>query len=231
VTVSSDTPPRPDASDESLDSDAAARGGVYALFARAFTHPDERFHRALATGDLADQFESLLDRTPITVPTDDLTTDDDRQTLAARYNDLFVIGFSEYVDPTDGTKRETEPPVPLYESAYRPNASWTDVNLDLARAYEYYDVAVNEKRREHHDHARLELEFAGYLARRAAAVDGADAAAARFDFLDRHLRVLVEGMAERICDEPGTGAYGDLVAALDAFSAADRADLAGRIDP
>ncbi|MFB6155527.1 MAG: molecular chaperone TorD family protein [Haloferacaceae archaeon] len=228
MTTSSDAAPGDP--DPDLDADAAARGALYALLASALTHPDETLHRELASGGFADRVASYCDRTPVELPTDALVTDDDYDTLCARYNDVFVVGFSEYVDPTDGTKRETEPPVPLYETAYRPNASWNDVNLDLARAYDYYDVEVNQEDRDNHDHLRLELEFAGYLARREAAVDGGDAAAARLDFHDRHLRVLVEGVAERIDDEPGVGVYGDVVAALDAFTAADRADLAARIE-
>ncbi|WP_137283280.1 molecular chaperone TorD family protein [Halorussus salinisoli] len=213
-----------------LDADAAARGGLYALLARAFEHPDEAFYEALADADLREQVESLVERTPLSVPVESLDTDDDFDTLCARYNDVFVLGYAEYEDRTDGSLSTDEPPVPLYESAYRPNASWNDVNLDLARAYDYYGLQPDESDREHHDHLRLQLEFAGYLARREAAFDGDDDAIARFDFLDRHLRILVEGVVERTRDEPNTGAYGQFAELLDAFTAADRRDLAARLD-
>lgn len=215
---------------DEVAADPAARGGCYALFARAFEHPDDQFHRALANGTVAEQFAGLFDRTPIDVPTDPIRTDEDYERLCAVYNDVFVVGYSHYEDPTDGSLETDEPPVPLYESAYRPDVSWNDINLDLARAYSYYDLQPDEADREHHDYLPLELEFAGYLARREAVADGTDAAAARLDLLDRHLRVFVEGLRQRLDDEPGTDVYDPLVAALDAFTAAERADLAHRLE-
>jgi DMSO reductase family type II enzyme chaperone len=229
-----DAPPSDDGgappAGDDVDADAAARGTVYALLASAFEHPDDGLYRALAGGDLRDHLRALLTRTPLDVAdaVDGVETDDDYDTLCARYNDLFVVGYSEYEDRTDGTLSTDEPPVPLYESAYRPEASWTDVNLDLARAYDYYGVRPASDDRDHHDHLRLQLEFAGYLARREAALDGPDAARARLDFLDRHLRVVVEGVVERIESEPNTGAYGRFGRLLDEFTVADREALAGR---
>jgi len=93
-----------------------------------------------------------------------LATDDDYETLAARYNDLFELGYSEYTDRTDGSLDSSGPPVPLYESKYRPDQSWNDVNLDLARAYDHYGLEIDQDRRDNHDALRYELEFAGYLA-------------------------------------------------------------------
>lgn len=225
----------PDRSDppldrENLDPDAAARGTVYALLASVFEHPDRKLYDALAGGDLRDEFDALFARTPLDVSTEGVGTEDDYDTLCARYNDLFVIGYSEYEDKTDGTLSTDEPPVPLYESAYRPEASWTDVNLDLARAYDYYGVRPSSSDREHHDYLGLQLEFAGYLARREAATDGEDAARARLDLLDRHLRILVEGVVERIDDEPNPGAYGRFAAFIDEFTVADRDELAERLE-
>jgi DMSO reductase family type II enzyme chaperone len=231
--VSSDVPadrPDPPLDRESLDPDAGARGTVYAVLSSAFDHPDGELYDALAGGDLRDRLAELLDRTPLDVSADDVTTDDDYDTLAARYNDLFVIGYSEYEDKTDGSLSTDEPPVPLYESAYRPDASWTDVNLDLARAYEYYGVRPSSSDREHHDHLGLLLEFAGYLARREAVEDDPDAARARLDLLDRHLRILVEGVVERVEEEPNTDAYGEFARFLDEFTAADREELAERLE-
>ena len=213
-----------------LETEAGARGALYALFATAADHPDEVLYDVLADGSLAEQVEALSARTGLDVALPALVTDDDYDTLSARYNDLFVIGYAEYEDRTDGSLSTFEPPVPLHESAYRSDASWTSVNLDLARAYDYYGLAVDESNREHHDHLVLILEFAGYLARREAAVDGEPAAVARLDLLDRHLRILVEGMVRRIEDEPGVEFYGRLVKAVDAFTAADRADLAARTE-
>ncbi|ODR82939.1 molecular chaperone [Haladaptatus sp. W1] len=215
--------------DESIETSAAARGGVYALLARSFIDPDGEFYAALADGRLNAQLQSLLDASGLSVDAPSLTTDDDHDMLAARYNDLFVIGFSEVLDPTDGTVSSQDPPVPLYESTYRSEVSWNDVNLDLARAYEYFGVDVDESDRDNHDHIRFELEFMGYLCRREAAVD-ADVARARLDFLDRHLRVAANGVADRLADEPGTGFYGAVATLLERFTEADTEELAARLD-
>ncbi|WP_436931717.1 molecular chaperone TorD family protein [Halosimplex halobium] len=211
------------------DRDAAARGGLYALAARAMTEPDEQLHEALASGALDRECRRLLDRTTLDVEPPDLTTDDDRETVCARFNDLFVLGQTTVEDRTDGTIDAEGPDVSLYESGYRPEASWNDVNLDLARAYDYFGVEVDEQRRENHDHYRLELEFAGYLCRREAAVDP-DAARARLDFLDRHLAVLAEGVDDALDGERGTGYYGELAAFCRRLVAADTNDLADRLE-
>lgn len=211
------------------DPDAAARGGVYALAARAFTEPDPELYEAVASDALDEECRALVERTGLDVAPPDLTTGDDRERLCARYNDLFVVGHTVVEDRTDGTIDAEGPDVSLYESAYRPDASWTDVNLDLARAYDYFGVEVDEERRENHDHLRLELEFAGYLCRREAAVDP-DAARARLDFLDRHLAVCAEGVADALADEPGTDVFGELAAFVDRFVAADTVDLDERLE-
>ena len=211
-----------------VDPDAAARGTTYALLASAVRHPTEELYETIASGELEAQFTGLLERTTLDLETPTLDVQGGYEDLAARYNDVFVIGYSEYENPMDGTLNSTEPPVPLYESAYRTDVSWNDVNLDLARAYDYYGLGVDETRREHHDHLTLQLEFAGYLARREAAVDGTDAAAARLDFLDRHLSVLVEGVHERVAQEAGAGCYETLVGFLREFVDAERDEIADR---
>ncbi|MFB6102542.1 MAG: molecular chaperone TorD family protein [Haloplanus sp.] len=214
---------------DDVDADAAARGTVFATLARAFRHPDEAFHDAAASGRLRAEVARCLDHTALDVTVPPLRTDDDYETLAARYNDLFELGYSEYADRTDGTLEAEGPPVPLYESKYRPDQSWNDVNLDLARAYDYYGLEVDSAARDNHDALTYELEFAGYLARREAAVDG-NAAAARLDFHDRHLGHAAAGVAGRLADEPGTDVYGDLGVLLEAVVRADRNDLAARLE-
>jgi DMSO reductase family type II enzyme chaperone len=210
-----------------VDRDAAARGTIYGLLARAFVEPTADLHGAVADGTFATTVADLLAATPLEVDPPAFDTDDDHDTLSARYNDLFVIGFSEVLDRTDGTIDSQGPVVPLYESAYREEVSWNDVNLDLARAYEYFGLEVNTADRKNHDHLRLQLEFAGYLCRREAAVDP-EVSAARLDFHDRHLRVATRGVTGRLDAEPGTGFYGQLGRFLDRFTAADVADLAAR---
>ena len=209
------------------DPEAVARGAVYGFLATAFESPDERLHAALRDGEARERIGSLLDRSGLDVEVPSLHTDDDHDTLCARYNDLFVLGFSEVVDPTDGTIDSRGPPVPPYESAYRGEVSWTDVNLDLARAYEHFGVDVGAEERENHDYAPLILEFAGYLCR-LEALGNPHVADARLDLLDRHVRPLVEGLAGALADEHGTGVYGDLGTLADRFTAAEVADLAAR---
>lgn len=211
-----------------LDRDAVARGELYRLLARAFDHPDEEIHAALRTGEFEETCRELLAQTSLTVSVPELTTEDDYETLAARYNDLFAVGFSEYEDRTDGSLSSTGPPVPLYESEYRPDVTWSDVNFDLARAYDYYGIAVDESKRDNHDNVRLELEFASYLSRRAALDLEEGAAGARLDFLDRHLGVLADGVADALEEEHDTGVYEGLGGFLAALTSADAADLGDR---
>ena len=211
------------------DSQAAARGGLYALAARAFTEPDPELYEAIDSGALDAECRTLVERSGLDLDPPDLTTGDDRERLCARYNDLFVVGHTVVEDRTDGTIDAEGPAVSLYESAYRPDASWTDVNLDLARVYDYFGVEVDEGRRENHDHLRLQLEFAGFLCRREAAVDET-AARARLDFLDRHLAVCAEGVAGALADEPGTDVFGELADFVDRLVQADTADLDGRLE-
>ena len=161
---------------DAIDGETAARGGVYALAAAAFAEPNEGVYERFADGSLDEATAALVDRTDLDVDPPDLTVEDDRETLAARYNDLFVVGYSEVIDGTDGTVESQGPPVSLYESTYRSDVSWNDVNLDLARAYEHFGCEIGGDERRHHDHARLVLEFAGYLCRLAAADDRAGAA-------------------------------------------------------
>jgi DMSO reductase family type II enzyme chaperone len=220
-------PADPKALSEEITTDAGARGGVYALAATAFDQPGEAFYRDLETGRVDDLFELLVDRSGLDVRPPETTVEEDRETVAARFNDLFTVGYSEVVDGTDGTVESYGPPVSLYESDYRSEVSWNDVNLDLARAYEYFGCQVDRGTRRNHDHFRLQLEFMGYLCRREATVDP-DAAAARLDFHDRHLRVVTGGIADALGDEPGTGLYGRLAEFLDRFTAADVEDLAAR---
>lgn len=213
-----------------IDTDAAARGELYRLLAQAFEHPDEELHAALQGGAFEETCRELVSRTALDVAVPDLTTDDDYETLAARYNDLFAVGFSQYEDRTDGSLATTGPPVPLYEIEYRSEVSWSDVNLDLARAYDYYGLSVDEDERDNHDNLRLELSFAGYLARRAALDLEEGAASARLDFLDRHLGVLADGVAEALDEEFDTDVYGPLGNFLADLVSADAVDLGDRRD-
>ncbi|MFC7324674.1 molecular chaperone TorD family protein [Halorubrum rutilum] len=218
--------------DEAVDTETGARGAVYGLLASAFDEPTPEPYEGFADGSIDRAMSTLVARSGLDVDPPDLTVDDDRETLAARYNDLFVVGYSEVIDGTDGTIENQGPPASLYESTYRSDASWNDVNLDLARAYEHFGCEVGGDERRHHDNLRLEVEFAGYLCRLAAATegDGDGYDRARLDFHDRHLSMLAAGLDDALDSEPGTGVYGRLAAFLAEFVAADVSDLAARLD-
>jgi DMSO reductase family type II enzyme chaperone len=214
-----------------VDREVAARGGIYALAATLFDEPSEDVYARLDTGEVDETCRELVAASGLPVEPPTLTTDDGHETLCARFNDLFTIGYAEYEDRTDGSLAAQGPPVSLYESAYRPEASWNDVNLDLARAYDYFGLAVDESTRDNHDFLPYELEFAGYLARGEALGAGTgNRARARLDFIDRHLHVVAGGVADRMAEEAGTGLYGDLAAFVDRFVAADQAALADRFE-
>ncbi|MFB6183794.1 MAG: molecular chaperone TorD family protein [Haloarculaceae archaeon] len=215
--------------DLDLDPDPVGRGALYAAFATLVEEPSKDVHERLADGRFEQRLRALFDRTTLDVTVPEIRTDDDYDGLCARYNDCFQLGYAEYEDRSDGTLSSSGPPVPIHESSYRDDAAWNDVNVDLTRAYDYFGVETDADRRRHHDHARLELEFMGYLCRREAAVDP-DVARARLDFADRHLHVLATGMADAVATEPGTDVYEPLLTTLDELVDADRRDLADRLD-
>jgi DMSO reductase family type II enzyme chaperone len=214
---------------DDLEREAAARGGVYALLATLFDEPNEATYDRLASGFVDATCRELVEASALRVTPPDLTVDEPHDLLCARFNDLFTVGYAEYTDRTDGSLDAEGPPVSLYESAYRPEASWNDVNLDLARAYDYFGLGVDQSARDNHDFLPYLLEFVGYLARQEAA-GSEEAARARLDFHDRHLHVLSGGLADAMAEQSGTSIYGELAAFLDRFVAADQRALAARFE-
>ena len=216
-----------------VNRQAAARGGVYALLAVLFDEPNEQLYDRLADGDIDATCRDLVAQSGLDVTPPDLTVAEDHDTLCARFNDLFTVGYAEYEDRTDGSLDSEGPAVSLYETAYRPDASWTDVNLDLARAYDYFGLEVDESARDNHDFLPYQLEFAGYLARREADADPESSrqqARARLDLHDRHLHVVADGVAERMAGEAGTGLFGEVAAFCERFVRADQRALADRFE-
>lgn len=205
-----------------LDEAAVARAAVYERLAATVSEPDRPVYESLANGGFAADLRALVAETGIDVDVPTIETDGDFETTCARYNDLFHVGHSADSD--------TGAPVPPYESTYRDDASWNEVNVDLARAYDYFGLGVDTDVREHHDHVRLELDFAGYLCRLAAAVEDG-AARARLDFHDRHLAGFLESVADRVAVQPRPGVYEPLLAFAAAFAAADRDELNRRCEP
>jgi len=218
---------RPATLPEGVDPEPSARGALYALCSRIFTDPDDELYALLADGSVTEECRALLDETTLSVDPPEFTVSEDHETVSARFNDLFVVGYSEVVDKTDGTMNNHGPPVSLYESDYRSEISWNDVNLDLARAYEFFGCEVDQEIRRNHDHLKLELEFMSYPCRREAAVDPG-VAAARRDFHDRHLRVFAEVLADAVADESGTGVFGRAADFLERLVKADVDELANR---
>ncbi|WP_148414537.1 molecular chaperone TorD family protein [Haloferax sp. KTX1] len=218
-----------------VDRPAAARAAIYTALATLLDEPDERLHERLAAGEVDETVRGLLGATGLSVAPPELTVEDDYETACARFNDLFTVGYAEYADRTDGSLDSEGPRISLYESSYRPDAAWNDVNLDLARAYDYFGLEIDPETRDNHDYLPYELQFAGYLARLEAAADPGggradDAARARLDFHDRHLHVVAGGLAERAADTPGSGLYGEVADFLDRFVAADQRALAARFE-
>ncbi|WP_136688074.1 molecular chaperone TorD family protein [Halorhabdus amylolytica] len=210
-------------------ADPAARGVLYQTLTRAFEHPTEELHTSLADGQIADGLRETVTKTSLDVSVPDLAPGEDYENLSARYNRLFALGMAAVTDRTDGSVETEGPVVSLYESGHRDDATWETVNVDLARAYEYYGLSVDEDERDHHDNLGLQLEFAGYLARREALGED-DAAAARRDLLDRHLTVFAASLREELAEMDAAGVYADLALLLDRVLAADHADLADGLD-
>ena len=221
----SDVATRHDAVDETYDRDAAARSALYALLARAFDNPDRELHAAATNGDLTGEVDAYLERSSLSVERPPLETGRDYEGLCGAYNRLFTLGHAEYTDRTDGSLDSEGPPAPLYESKYR-DTDWNTINVDLARAYEHYDLSVSGDERDHHDNLRLELEFVAYLARREAAGE-ADAARARRDFLDRHLVPFATALERRL-EDLEAAFYVALARLLERTVTSDRRDLRER---
>ncbi|MEF8772076.1 molecular chaperone TorD family protein [Halodesulfurarchaeum sp.] len=196
---------------ESVDDNAAvARGTVYGTLAKLYQEPTEDLFEALADGSLFEELERLVERTELDVEVPSVQTTDDYELLCARFNDLFVVGYPD-------------PVIPRHESEHV-ETPWNEVNLDLTRVYDYFDVEIDQSEREHHDFLVIELEFAGYLSR-LASTGQADARRARADFLDRHLKPFVDGLEAGIEDEVETGIYDDVVAFTADFVRADYQNL------
>ncbi|MFB6162265.1 MAG: molecular chaperone TorD family protein [Halococcoides sp.] len=212
---------------DEIDPDPAARGVLYQTLARAFEHPTDALFRDLADGQIERGLRAAIDRTTLEVSVPDLTPADDYDRLSSRYNRLFALGSAVVTDRRDGSVDTEGPAVSLYESSHR-EATWNTINVDLARAYEYYGLAVDTDERDHHDNLGLELEFAGYLARREA-IGEADAAAARRDLLDRHLTVFASSLRSELAETSVAGIYADLASLLDAVVEADHAALTDRL--
>lgn len=201
------------------DTESGARGAIYGLLARLFEEPDRELFEALRTGEVGDQLASWIESAGLagSVEVPDLATEDDYDLLCARFNDIFEVGYPE-------------PPVPLYESAYHDEGRWERINVDLARAYDYFGVSIDDAEREHHDHLVVELEFVGYLARLAAMEDRDDVRTARRDFLSRHLVDFVGTLEDAMAEEVETGIYDDQVRFLAEFVRADHRDLDDALD-
>lgn len=195
------------------DPAAVARGTIYGVLASLYEEPSREMYDGLRDGSLFTELERILERTALDVQVPTVETEDEYDLLCARFNDLFAVGYPD-------------PVVPRYETEHV-DRSWTDVNLDLARAYEYFDVEVDETERAHHDYLPLELEFVGYLTRLAATGE-TDARRARADFLDRHLEPFVVALQAAVDDEPETGIYADVVDFTSRFVQADRKQLESR---
>ncbi len=187
-----------------------ARGTIYGALARLYEEPSEELYGGLETGGLFDELRELVAESDLDVEVPAVSTEDDHELLCARFNDIFVVGYPD-------------PVIPRYESEHL-DTPWDQINLDLTRLYDYFDVSVDQDEREHHDYLVIELEFAGYLSRLAATGE-TDAMRARADFLEKHLLPFLESIESAIESEHETGIYSEVVAFSARFARADLARL------
>ncbi|MFB6114194.1 MAG: molecular chaperone TorD family protein [Halodesulfurarchaeum sp.] len=195
-----------------VDGEDVARGTLYEVLATLFDEPEAWLYEAMVDGSFRVDLEHLTDRSGLDVDVPAFDPVDDHELLCARFNDLFAVGYPQ-------------PAVPLYESDHVEDPDWHDVNLDLARAYDYFGVEIDSDHRDHHDHLVIELEFAGYLSRLAATSGSDDAERARRDFLSRHLLPFLESVTTAVEDEVETGIYDDVTAFALAVAETDYATL------
>mgnify|MGYP000689253462 CR=1 FL=1 len=200
------SPPQPTVE----DTTEVGTGTIYGTLARLYEEPSEELFAALDSGSLFADLRRLTQKTDLEVTVPSVETDDEYTLLCARFNDLFVVGYPD-------------PVIPRYESEHV-ETEWEQVNLDLTRVYDYFDVEIDQEEREHHDYLVIELEFAGYLSRLAATGDPA-AKRARADFIERHLLPFVEGLEASIAGEQNTGIYRDIVDFTADFVRADLGHL------
>jgi len=196
-----------------LPGPADPRALLYLGYARVLGFPDAPLAAEIHSGAVADEVAALHRAAGVTPPGEG-SLHDVRGGLEPDYIAAFEVGVPE-------------PPVPLYESAYRADdkASRRGVLEDLVRFYEFFDLDLGEAPSEAPDHLTVELEFMAALAQLEALADGGGADRAPFrlaqrDFLDRHLL----GFLRRICERTLPGGF--YIGALHALMRAAEEDRA-----
>lgn len=195
---------------QALDSDAAIRSRLYALFAEAFTYPAGDLAMRLLGGEVVGEIEDGMSALELPAAADQ---------QAGRSHDLAVhelqLNFTRLFDVTGG-----KPSVSLLQRRYGDVAEqklWED----LLAFYTHFGLDfANGQAAEQPDHLQTQLGFMHYLSflEAGSASNAADLKRGQRDFLSLHLVGWVPAMAERLSQSPY---YGELATLLVGFIQAD----------
>ena len=182
---------------------AELRSELYALFAQAFTHPDEAFIERIVRGELLSRILETGSHLPPPNPFETVTN---LATTSEQEPDVFFTTCFE-----SGTSR-----VPLRESGYT-TAPEKSLMEELFRFYRHFGLDVaNGTLKELPDALPVELEFLHYLtyleaaALRSGTSGNLDALQnAQRDFLNRLPGRWVDTLALRLEQMPDAGFYAD----------------------
>ena len=188
---------------------AAARSGVYRLYAEAMTYPDEDLVAWIETGGLVEALGSHLEAISPDLCGNDarwraLARGGEQDELAIEYTRLFEAGAAG-------------PPCPLYGGLY--GGTRMKVMEEAVRFYNHFGLTLSGEPRELPDHLSTQLEFVHYLAYRETETlhAGEDAGAyrrAQRDFLDRHLRAWLPKLCEKLREKEAAPYFVELLGSL-----------------
>ena len=209
--------------EQSHNDVAAARSTVYALFAEAFSHPENAQLIRLLDGDLLGDLTSALEVLPmeVEVPSiDDMPSGvDPLRNTQGIYTDLFeVTGGSPRISLLERRFCET-PEQQLWE--------------DLLRYYKHFGLDFSSgAAKEQPDHLLTELSFMHYLCFLEASAKGGQDSYQRGqrDFLSNHLAKWTDDFAGKFATVEQSGPYADLAKLLAEVVKADLALLGAGLD-
>lgn len=192
-----------------------ARSSLYALFAKALSHPTEEIMRTFAMGQFALGVLDLVQVTSLELeelpPRKTVSQSED---LKSVYASTFEAGL---------------PKASLRESHYVKEGEKI-LFEDLFRFYDHFGLdTASGGLREWPDHIAVELEFMHYLAWLEIGAGESVMALrqAQKDFLDRHLQPFAAGLADRFEQTRIPDPYQMVARLLAGFVTADKTELEG----